>query len=516
MKKFTAFVVTMLLLIGTMIYGVYADGFVFSETGRTVENGKLIVTWNQGDLPEGADIQFEEVRVGTHGCNVIAATGNSMEIDISSLPAGAYASVEYCYVLDGAESSKRIAKELVIPGKTAITLTMTFNENGMVTVKATDTNNVPVAGYTLSLSIGDMSDIRKTTDANGEYTSRLITDYGKAAFCKGIETDLGNGVVYEAAEEISAVRVEPTTTADPTATTTTATETTETTETTTATTVETTLAQPTQTTTTFAPIKGSGTTAVKGDRIAVNVSLDTNILQQFGLTLEDFDETGRLLLEKDDYSNLVQRSNSRLLMLNLLTAKAAPNEEQVAAAVNASSFTKYAADERKALSFDLSFLILDKISGEVVGNTSVPLNSTYIIQLPVPANMRDCAEFAVARSQGGTVGELIPVDVKNGYFQLQVDSLESYTVFGLGSGGAKANGFGGNSVWLVVLIVLAVLLLLVIGVFVYYVLARKAAIKRRKQRAAAQRAVPITWDENDIYSGRSDFYEVTRRPPSDR
>lgn len=515
MKKLSAIIVTMLLLIGIMIYGVCAEGFQFRETARAFQNGYMLVTWNQSDLSDGQDIQFEEVKIGSHECPIVAVNNDTITVDVADLPSGSYATVRYSYLLDGVERTATVFDGVTVAGDVAVTLTMTFNEDGSLTVKATDPSGSPIAGYTVSLSIGSMSNIRKTTGSDGTYTSRLLTSYGQSAYCQGVRTEAEGGVVYLGTEQITAVRTEPTTTADPTATT--GTETTGTETTTTESTAETTVtdSEPTTTVTqtviTFPAIRGVGTTAVQGNRIAVNVSLDTNVLQQFGLTMEDFDKTGRLLLEKNDYSDLVQRSNSRLLMLNLLTAQNAPNAAQLETAVAGSSFSKYAPEDQKALSFDLSFLILDKVSGTVIQNASVPLNTAYIIQLPVPANMRDCAQFAVSTSNGGTVGELIPVEVKNGYFQLQLGSLDSYTLFGFGSGGSVANGFGGNTVLLIVLGVVALVLLLAGGALLYWFVIRKP-VPKRKRRVAA---VPTTLGEDDIYSGRSDFSEITRRPPSD-
>ncbi len=509
MKKLSAILFVMLLLIGVMIYGVSAEGFTFREVTRTVQNGTMTVTWNADALPEGTEIQFEEVKIGKWGCNVINAYDNTLVVDISALPAGNYAKVTYCYLLDGMEKIAVVPNGLTVAGEVAVTLTMAFNEDGSLTVKATDPAGNPVAGYTISLSVGSMSNIQKVTGSEGTHTSRMITAPGESAYCQGVRTELAGGVVYLETETVSAVRPQPITTTDPSATTTTGTETT-TTESaaeTTATEINPTAAV---TTTTFAALHGNGTTAVQGDRIAVNVSLDANILQQFGLTMKDFDETGRLLLEKADYSDLVQRSNSRLLMLNLLTAKSAPDAARLEAAVADSAFSSYGSADQLALSFDLSFLILDKNTGGVIQNTSIPLDAVYVIQLPVPMGMRDCAQFAIAPVTDGVPGQLIPVEVKNGYFQLQLSSLDSYTLFGFGSGGAAANGFGGNTVLLVVLGILALLLLVAGGLLVYFFVIRKPAPKPQKREI-----VPPTLDENDIYSGRSDFFEVTRRPPTD-
>jgi hypothetical protein len=262
---------------------------------------------------------------------------------------------------------------------------------------------------------------------------------------------------------------------------------------------------------TYATIKGTGTTAQTDGKIAVNVSLDENILSLFGLKRKNFDDTARLLLSEEDYNNLAGRA-SNVLMLNVLTAEKEPTNAQIASAIsNISKFSVYDEEHRLALTFDLSFLLLSKTDGEVIPVSALPLNSTYIVQLPVPESMKNCDMLAITMFDGDQLMTPVEVDVQNGCLRLEINSLEAYTLIGFQTGDGS-NG-GGNSVFLIVLLIVGILLLAGAAVLVYLFVLRKPQPKAA--RASANTYVPETFDENDIFSGRADFPEINRRPPAD-
>ena len=336
------------------------------------------------------------------------------------------------------------------------------------------------------------------------------------------------GVPYAAAASVEALFEAPetTTTEAPTTTTTeettsteastststeetTPTETTEATTTTTEKTQETTSTSAATTTTTNGTILGPGTTENKGDRVALNVSLDHNVLTAFGVKESVFQNKARLLLTKDDYTNLTD-CGANQLMLNVLTAKKLPTEEQLAAAIGATS--QFATEEEfVSLTFDLSFLKLNQTTGKILPVSALPLNTTYVVELPVPADMQDAKQLAITFFDGDQLMQPIPLEVQGGCFSLEINSLEAYTLIAFGA--EKGVGGGSNSVLLIVLLVVGILLLAAAAFLVFFFVLRKPEPKKVNE---APVFVPDLLDENDIFSGRDDLSEINRRPTDNK
>lgn len=419
-------------------------------------------------------------------------------------------------------------------GQVAVTLTVGFDESGFVVVTATDINGAVVPHYQLKLSSDSMAGVSGKTGANGIY-SRLQAKEGETVTAEGLETT-GNGVIYLAAAPVSATRpmvtvgtsdvtttetetttsstgITSTTVSESTSTSTSATATATTTVQTGETTVATTVTSVTATSgTTVATVKGAGTTAVEGDKIAVNVSLDETILQRFELSEKEFDKKGRMLISRDNYTSLVGRT-SDILMLNVLTASAEATPAQVQAAVaGISKFSAYAEEQRSSLTFSLSLLILDKQSGAVLPVSALPINSTYTVQLPVPKSMRHCDMLAITMKDGDKLMAPQEVQVSNGCFQLVINSLEEYTLIGFNAG--SGSNAGGISWWVVLLIVVGVLLIGGAGALLYFFVLRKPEPKTTAVPAVT--VVSPTFDENDIFSGRTDIsFPMTDNSESD-
>lgn len=528
MKKSTAILAAALLLIGSLVCGVAADGFEFRETSREVYDQTLVVGWNATEVPEGTAVELLSVSIGDTALTCSVEQPGMVSADIAAVPPGEYEGITYVYAVDGVENTVTVGPAFTQGGMLAVTLTMAINGDGSVTVTAIDDNGQPVAGYQLLLSIGAMTNLSEKTGADGTFTSLMTLQYGEKAVCAGIQTVIG-GITYTDATQVEQVYAAPTTTAPPT-TTTTAGETTTTTEETTTTTEVTTTTEPTTTTTVAATsatvaanattattpaenvtIKGTGTTAKRDDKIAVNVSLDTNILSLFGVKEKDFNDDAYMLISEENYNNLVGRS-ANILMLNVLTAEQAATDAQIAAAVaGVSKFSGYDEEYRSAITFDLSFLILDKTTGDVVPVSALPLNSTYVVQLPVPASMKNCDVLAVTMFDDDGLMEPMEVKAKNGCIQLEINSLEAYTLIGFHSESGK--NAGGQSTLLVILLIVGILLLAGAAVLLYLFVLRKPEPK--KPEPQKEPYVPEALDENDIFSGRDDYPEINRRPPTD-
>ena len=247
-------------------------------------------------------------------------------------------------------------------------------------------------------------------------------------------------------------------------------------------------------------VLGQGTTAVVGDSIRMNVSTDTALLESFGIAREDFIGKAHLLLSKEQYTSLVGRTKN-VLMLNVRsTEQVSPLLLQNALA-NVSEFSKYSETDRKALTFDLSLLMVSS-KGEVTPISIAP-DTMYTVQLPVPASMKDCDTWAITVMDGDGLMTPKTVQVKNGVFELSTNSLEVYTLIGFSSDDDQKAG--GVSWWLTLLLVVGILLLAGAGTLLYFFVLRKP------QPVADTPKETVVCPEDtdtDIFSGRTDLKDI--------
>ncbi len=509
MKRVLATVLTVLFLLGMLASGVSAEAaFELVEIARQQQDELVAIEWNADDVPPEAEVEIRSVSLDGVPYTVDTNQYGVIYISVADLLPGSH-TVTCEYTVDGVAQTADL-DPFFKEGQVAVTLSITVNENGNALIAATDEYGTPVAGYKLLLSIGDMEGMSATTGSDGTFLSRITATYGDTVSCEGVETEI-KGVPYAAAEAVEALFEAPvtTTTEAPTTTTEVTTTTTEVTTTTVATTTtakksETTTTEET-TTTTKGTILGAGTTENKDDRVALNVSLDHEILTAFGVKQSVFENKARLLLSKDDYTNLTDRGTNQL-MLNVLAAKKEPTAEQLQAAIAGSSQLSSAdISGCQSVTFDLSFLKINQTTGKIVPVSALPLNTTYVVQLPVPANMQEYDQLAITFFSGENLAEPIPLEVQGGCFSLEINSLEAYTLIAVG---AEKSG-GSNSILLIVLLIVGILLLAAAAFLVFFFVLRKPAPKKVTE---VPTFVPDLLDENDIFSGRDDLSEINRRP----
>ena len=526
MKRILASMVAVFLGLGILVCGVSADTvFEFRETARYQQDELLAIEWNYDEVPSEVSVAVTSVLLDNVPCMVDTMQVGILYLNIAELAPGSH-TLACQYTVNGIPQTKTL-EPLVKQGAATVTLSVSVNENGNALVKAVDGNGNPVAGYTLRLSVGDMEGMSAKTDANGQYLSRITASYGETVSCEGVETII-DGVPYAAAAKVEVGFLAPTTTTTQSTTTTTistsettsssAADTTTTAQTTTTETTTTSIATTTTnttttseaevtTTTTNGTILGAGSTEHKNDRVALNVSLDNQILTAFGVKESVFANKARLLLTKDDYSNLTDRGVYQL-MLNVLTSEKVPTTEQIRAAINASSQLSKMEDAAcKTVTFDLSFLKLNPVNGKVVPVSALPLNTTYIVELPVPAEMQDAQQLAITFFNGETLAEPIPLEIQGGCFSLEINSLEAYTLIALGAD--EIGGGNSNSILFIALLIVGILLLVGAALLIFFFVLRKP---EPKKTAEAPVFVPDLLDENDIFSGRDDISEINRRP----
>ncbi len=519
MKKFIAIMMTILLLCSTMAFGVCAEGFAFREFSREWNGNNLIVTWNQAEA--GQDVTVEDILIGGKSYGLSMDANRNLIIDLSSLPAGVYSSVTYEYVTAEKQNSFVSNTPLVKAGVVTVTLTAAFNADGSLVVTATDAGGAPVANYSLKLTVGRMANISGTTDAKGKYESPYTAGEGETAVFEGVATEY-QGVQYAAVAPSQITRPITATTTTPTTETTlsngetttaveettTAAETTTTEESTAATTTQTSFIE------TLVTIQGAGTTSKVDKQIALNISTDTGILGLFELKRAAFDNQARLLLSPEDYAGLIGRT-SNALMLNVLSVEKQVSYSTVQEAMKNSSFKSRADEQWKPLTFNLSLLMLDR-SGNTVPVTVAPEGTQYTVQLPIPASLRECSDWAITTFDGNELMAPQSLTVKDGLLTFQTNSMGEYVIIGFP---ADANNKAGGVSWRLTVLLIAGILLLGGAGFVLYWFVLRAPKNGKKKENAQEDTPPLIRVEPesdaDIFSGRTDIDIASKEPEND-
>ncbi len=520
MKKIIAITMTVLLLCCTITLGVCAEGFAFREISREWNGNNLIVTWNQTEA--GQDVTVEDVLIGGKSYGLSMDANRNLIIDLSSLPAGVYSSLTYEYVTAEKQNSFVSNTPLVKTGVVTVTLTAAFNADGALVVTATDASGAPVANYSLKLTVGRMANISGTTDAKGKYESPYTASEGETAIFEGVATEY-QGVQYAAVAPSQITRpITATTTTTPTTETTlsngetttaveettTAAETTTTEESTATTTTQTSFVE------TLVTIQGAGTTSKVDKQIALNISTDTGILGLFELKRAAFDNQARLLLSPDDYAGLIGRT-SNTLMLNVLSVEKQVSYSTVQEAMKNSSFKHRADEQWKPMTFNLSLLMLDR-SGNTVPVTVAPEGTQYTVQLPVPASLKECSEWAITTFDGNKLMAPQSLTIKDGCLTFQTNSMGEYVIIGFP---ADANNRAGGVSWRLTVLLLAGILLLVGAGFVLYWFVLRTPKTGKKKENVQEDATPLIRVEPesdaDIFSGRTDIDISVKEPEND-
>lgn len=496
MKKSLAVLLALVVMMVTVAVSVGAETATFKEKTRT-QTGKTVgITY---ESPNGqAPIQ---VVVGGTVCPVSVEGPGMISVSLNSVPMGVYTKIVY----DGVSVS---GSPLVVEGSgsLAVTLEVDVLDNGKVIVTATDENEMPVANYQLDLTVGSMS-YRPNTGTNGKHQSPYTLSAGDTVTVTGMSTVYtygGYSVTYASAaqvtEQYTVATTATTTTGGATTTTTVSEGTTTTAQAETTTTVEQQAGATTGTTvSTTATVKGDSTTALNDGMVATNAMTDTALLEAFGLTRQEFLSKARLLVSEADYTSLVGRTGN-VPMLSVRTSTAAITPAMVQAALtNVSDFSGYAEDQRQVMTFDLSLLLFSR-AGKEVPVTALPEGVLYTVQLPVPTAMKQCTAFAITVMDGDRLMTPQAVAVKNGMFELKINSLEAYTLIGFGE--EEDNGAGGLSWRLIVLLIAGILLIAGAGVLLYFFVIRKPDAEEEEQIA------PLADTDTDIFSGRTDVENV--------
>lgn len=424
------------------------------------------------------------------------------------------------------------------PQTLAVELEVSVQDNGRFSITATDETGRPVADYPLFVQIGS-TDKTVKTDKNGAYDSigwtadKQLT-YGSACDDNGFVVGL---ITYlpVSRKTVSHPNAATAGTVGTTTTTTTVTTTTEATGETDSTTAAdfttTTATEPTAVPVsggTAGVIIGSCTTSYQGDAVLTNVATDSTVLGLFGYGQSEFLSSSSFQISKSDYASLFGTYSKYTPLLNIGAATELPSETMLNAVIQSSKeLSGYSSNERKAITFRLSFLVLDA-AGQVVPMDQLTANTTYVVKIPVPASMKDADTLAITMPSED--GLMTPITVKpsDGCIYLQINSLpENYTLIEF------TKETVGSGIISLLLYIAGFLLLAGAGVLLYLFVFRKpkpvaeaAAEGETEAEAAPEIAVLPEDDGDDIFSGRTDLpnydkliadltAEQTPVPPSD-
>lgn len=400
-------------------------GFSFSENRDDFdgESGRFYATWNSGAAP-GVELRAVQAAGRTYPNN--GAPG-IISVTLPGVPFGR-SKLAYIFSVPGQDQDVVLpVEDLVRGGTTAVHITLS-SSNGRITAKVTDSLGGPVPDHPLVLTVGSTTLSPQKTDAQGELTfSGLTVTAGTAITCTAAARTTADGVTYQAASA-SLSGGEPTGSVPPIQTQGTTrpgivTPPPATRKNTTATGGE----KTTATTKTYALHHGAGTTSVEDSHIVVNVSFDEGVVKQFGLKNQDFEGKARFLLPKDTYAELVT-GNGSLMMTARYSPIQVTNQQISAAISNLSKYSLYHAESIERVTLDLALLFANADGTEA--EVTVLPDADYIVQLPIPASMKDVTLLAVSATNEEGIATPVEIKAENGYLRFNTKYLTTFTILG--------------------------------------------------------------------------------------
>ena len=405
-----------------------------------------------------------------------------------------------------------------VPQTLAVELEISAQENGRFSIVATDEIGRPVAGYPLHIQVGSTVS-RVETNANGVYSSIGWTANKQLTY-RGEGCVVGNTTYLPVAQvTVAHPNAVPTGTAATTTVKTTVSESTTTaTQADATTTVEVTpttadTALPVGGSTATGIIIGDRTTSYRGDAVVTNVVTDSTILSLFGCDQNTFLNSASFELDKNTYTAIVGTYSNHSVLLNVGAATELPSETMLNAALKGSDeFADYSSNERKAMTFRLSLLVLDS-TGAIVPQDALHAGlQQCVVKLPVPDSMKDADKLAITIPSGNGLQTPVTVEPHDGCIWLRVDSLpENYTLIEFTEEAV------GSDIISLILYIAGVLLLVGAGLLLFFFVFRKpkpVAAVNEDEIDVPEIAVLPENDGDDIFSGRTDLssYDISPAP----
>lgn len=442
--------------------------FTFTVSG-SAGSQTLNVRWNAAELP---GVRVVRVAIGPDdpGGNDFIVNDNTGKFSLSlagEVKPGRY-SLSF-YLSDG--RSVHADSQLKVDGELSTSMTLQVRD-GQITVELRDEVGRGIGNYPITLSLNGNAMPSESTDANGRLVFSTLAPDGALILCVA-KNQTVNGISYLGCTQSyggSSITTRPTTTTSTTPRTTTTTR-----STTTTTTSATTTTGTVTTSTQYSLVAGAGTTAVVGDKIAVNASYDTEIPKAFGISGTDFAARARALMDKSLYDSVIGTSNSTM-MLAVRSSSLEITDHFISTAISGQSkYSTFDAEDTLRTPVELSMLFVDAQHGLTTPIT-VP-SGEITVELPVPKSMSDASKYTVVAAVANANGivRLVDTTVTDGIMSFTIHSNELSSLALLGFQGAPGDdgSNGGVPTLVIILIVIGVLLLGGAGFLLYFFFLRK-------------------------------------------
>ena len=435
-----------------------------------VSSYSIKVTWNAEDA---GGLSVKSVKIGNVFESVYDNTG-SFFVDIDELPPGIY---DVIFEMDDSKTTYTCARKVERAGNLNININLR-ESGGYIAASIIDDYGRPVVDCEVLLYISDslIEEIDpQFTDKNGSVVFPVPVPEDKTiVMCKveSFSVPLETGeIYYEGAEGLFPKDPPSTTPSTSTTTTKPTTSTASKTSKTTKTTRKITTTAPTKKT--LPIVTGAGTTAVLGDKIAVNVSFDTGVAESFKYSSKDFADRARLLVSKAMYSDIVGGSSATIMLLAQTSNLDITDQHIFSAISGKSKYSLFQPEQTIRIPLNMSLLIVDN-QHKVNTPVSMP-ESEVIIELPVPKSIRSTSNYTIvaALCNENGISQFLETTVDNGIMQFKTNRLSSIVILGFdNSMGLGING-GGIPYIAIGIIVLGLLMLVGAGLLLYFFFIRK-------------------------------------------
>lgn len=437
------------------------DEFEFSF--EYISEHKIKVSWKPAgseEIPEGLFCKF--VKIGTAGEPVNDSTGEFV-VDISSINPGLYTAVFTISDTEGNEKNYVAAEKVARGGEIYTAISLEESNNQLIAYVYYKDDVDPLPDIKVVYYIGNIPFEEKRTDENGYARfDNLLPQDKNDVYCvieddeKWIDYALGISIKY-IGTKVWLIEHEETTTSPPSTTTTAKTTTTRPRRTTTTLKRTTTTSGPKAT---LPIVWGAGTTAVVGDKVAINVSYDTGILSAFDYSSKDFAVRSRMLIDSKLYGSIVDKNS--VLYLLVQSSDMEISDQHISAAISGKSkYSLFHPEETLRIPMNLTLLVDNKSL-----NTSSPVTLSddgVEVELPAPKSAKGSNyTFVAAEFDENGITGFLDTFVEDGIVKFKTKNLSSIALLGF----KNPKGLGsGINIPTPAIIMIAVGLMLLAGAF---------------------------------------------------
>lgn len=319
---------------------------------------------------------------------------------------------------DTPTTTTQVTSPTSLDGEQAVpTLLIILDRDGKLAARLT-ANGVPLVGVQVDFRIASIS-TKANTDENGYAVSSFPYPTDNVyVFCETERTVI-DGVLYEKAAASYGIA--------PTNTTATSTETTVTQAGATApsrtyrTNKQTTRGE-TKATKPITKYTASGTTGTEESYVVLEFAFDSTVTEAFDVQADTFAKHAKVLLSPENYTAILDGNTGVLTMSAAKSAAEVSDEEIERAVANDRVLSGISASKVKRLTVDMTMQCYDPTTGTAIDVWNVATGN-YVIQLPVPQNMRSADTVAIAAVTADGITEPIYATVsKDGYLRFETTS----------------------------------------------------------------------------------------------